>query len=617
MNDPFRQRANVLLVVFILAIGMLIVRAFSIQILDESYASQARAAVVNKHTLYPARGLLYDRQGRVLVNNQPTYDLLVVYNQIDPSMDTAKFCRLLGITKEDFEKRLDKDFRHDRRYRKYRPFLFMTKIPAETFLRFQESLYEFPGFYPQIRTIRSYPYPYAAHVLGYIREVNEKEIAARPGVYALGDYIGASGLEYQYEELLRGRKGARFVLRDNLGNDIGSFQDGRLDTLPVSGANLLTTLDIELQAYAEQLMANKTGAIVALEPATGEVLALVSAPSYNPNLMSLTSRRAAAYQGLLQDSLKPLFNRAVMAEYPPGSTFKPVLALVGLQEEVLQPNTFIPCPGYYAYNNYTWGCRQHPAPLNVGRAIQYSCNTYFFQTFRNIVDKVSFYQPQIGLDTLVQFLRAFGLGEPLGIDFPGEKDGYLPTSEFYNRLYPKSKGGWKSPTILSLGIGQGELQLTTLQMANVAAIIANRGYFITPHLLKEVLNQEYTLPERFRQKRYVGIAPEHFATVIQGMQWVVDIGTGWTAQVPGIPIAGKTGTVQNPHGKDHSTFLAFAPADNPRIALAVYVENAGGGGRFAAPIAGLLIEKYLRGAIPPARQWREQMILQADLNNLP
>jgi penicillin-binding protein 2 len=601
-------------VFFILLTGMLVFKALQLQLLDDTYARRAEATAIDKFTLYPSRGLIYDRNGKLLINNNPVFDLLATYNQVSPEMDTTKFCDLLGITPTDYKDWLNKDW-NSPRYSKRQPFVFMSTIPSATFTRFYESLYQFPGFYMQSRSVRGYPQPHAAHVLGFIREVDQYEIEQSGGKYRLGDYIGGSGLEKTYEKELRGQKGARYVLKDNLGREVGSYKDGDLDTTAISGKNLITSLDIDLQAYAEELMNNKIGGIVAIEPKTGEVLVFASSPSYDPNLLTINRTRGAAVAQLSRDTLKPFFNRAVMAKYPPGSIFKPLMALIALQEGVIEPQTYIPCPGYYAYNNYTWGCRAHPAPTDVGKAIQHSCNTYFFNSFRRVVDIEGFYEPEKGLDRLVNHLYDFGLGSPMGIDFPGETGGNIPTVAYYDKKYPKEKGSWKSPTIISLGIGQGELQLTTLQMANMTAAIANRGYYITPHLGKFFLENDTARTFREWDRNEVGVNEEYFEPVIQGMLSVVNAGTGRGAFVPDVSVAGKTGTVQNPHGEDHSTFIAFAPAEDPQIAIAVYVENAGGGGRFAAPIAGLLIEKYLKGEIHPSKKWTEDRILQADLIN--
>ncbi|MCB0618810.1 MAG: penicillin-binding protein 2 [Saprospiraceae bacterium] len=616
MSDVDQTRKNYIRALIILVGVILIGRALHLQVLDGSYAELAEATAIEKLTLYPARGLIYDRNRNLLIHNNPVFDLWVTYNQVSKDMDVGAFCELLSIDTTEYKKRLNKDW-SDIRYSRSKPFVFLSTISAQTYGAFQERLFEFPGFFVQPRNVRGYPQAHGAHVLGFIREVNASEVENSEGSYQPGDYIGASGLEKAYEDQLKGVKGAQFVLKDNLGRIVGSYKDGSLDTSAVAGTNLITTLDIDLQTYAEKLMVNKIGAVVAIEPATGEILLMASMPTYDPNRLTISRERGQAVQELSQDSLKPFFNRTVMAQYAPGSIFKPVLALIGLEEDAIQPSTSISCPGYYAYNNFTWGCRGHPPTPNVSRAIQYSCNTYFFQTFRRIVDQKSFYEPQVGLDTLVEHLYQFGLGRPLGVDVPWEEEGLVPTSEYYDRKYPREKGGWKSPTILSVGIGQGEIQLTTLQMANMAAIIANRGFYITPHLGKFLVKGDSLLPLASSDPWKVDIRPELFEPVIQGMMSVVEAGTGRAAGIPGISMAGKTGTVENPHGIDHSTFIAFAPAENPEIAIAVYVENAGGGGRYAAPIAGLLIEQFLNKSVHPSKKYLEDWMFQTNLISKP
>jgi penicillin-binding protein 2 len=616
-NGQFESRQLIIRALFIGAGLLLIGKLLQLQLLDKTYAERAKDTAVEKFTLYPSRGLIYDRNGALLINNELVFDLLVTYNQVDPAMDTAFFCRLLEIDKAEFEQRLNKDW-PSRRFSKRKPFVFMSSISADKFVRFQEHLFQFPGFFAQSRSVRSYPQPYAAHVLGFIREVDQKEIDNTAENYQLGDFIGGSGLERSYEYLLRGEKGARFVLKDNLGRVVGSYEGGALDSAAIAGQDLVTTLHIDLQRYAEDLLRNKVGSVVAIEPATGEILAFVSSPSYDPNRLRIGADRGRAVQEISQDSLKPFFNRAIMARYPPGSTFKLLVGLIALQEGVLTPKQGMSCPGFYSYGGATWGCRSHPAPTDLMRAVQFSCNTYFFQAFRRIVDKKSFYEPQAGYDLFVEHLLGCGLGKPLGLDFPNEVGGNVPTSDYYNKIYPKEKGGWKSPTIISLGIGQGELLLTTLQMANLAAIIGNRGFFVKPHLGKFIGRPPNHQPAFGpMEKQDVGIEAHHFDPIIQGMMAVVDAGTGRSAMVPDMTVAGKTGTVQNPHGLDHSTFIAFAPVENPKIALAVYVENSGGGGRYAAPITGLLIEKYLRGEISPQKQFYEKLMLEADLIHKP
>lgn len=613
MLQQFKNRQFKILLFFGIASLILAVRAFQLQVLDNKYKIKADAVAVSKQTIYPARGLIYDRNQKLLVNNTPVYDLNVVYNQVNPEMDTLKFCELLGISKASFTKRIEKDFKSVR-YKKHLPFIFMKKISPEIYARFQESMYQFPGFFVQARNIRSYPVQNAAHALGYISEVKDDDIGKNG--YSLGDYIGDTGLEHTYEQELRGKKGFEYVLKDNLGRDVGKFNNGEKDTLPESGLDLVSTLDIDLQAFAEELMDNKIGGIVAIEPKTGEVLAFVSSPTYDPSAMVIGQNRGVAYSEIRKDPNNPLWNRAIKAEYPPGSIFKTLVGLIGMETKVISPNTGISCPGYYVNaSNDTRKCRGHSYPSNVSIALQWSCNTYFFKTFRDIIDQYGYYESEKGLDTFSYFLNTFGLGQQLGVDFPGESKGNIPTVEYYNKIYPKKRGGWRSPTIVSLGIGQGEMQLTTLQMANMAALIANKGFYYTPHLAKGFLKNDSLLqkPLKYREKIITPISSEYFYPVIEGMEKVVSSGTARSASIQDIPLAGKTGTVQNPHGEDHSTFVGFAPVDNPQIAIAVYVENAGGGGRFAAPISSLLIEKYLRGEISAQRKWQEKRILESKL----
>jgi penicillin-binding protein 2 len=587
-------------------------KAMYIQLFDETYSVRGTTAGIDKITVYPSRGLIYDRNQNLLVNNIPVYDLLVTYNRLDPEMDTTEFCKLLGIDKATFKENIEKDWASPR-YSKVVPYVFLSRIPADTFARFQERLYEFPGFYPQVRNIRAYPYPNAAHLLGYIREVNQEEVDKSGGNYIPGDYIGAAGLELSYEDQLKGTKGIKFVLKDKFGREVGGYKEGTLDTLPISGKDLVSTIDIDLQAYGEFLMQGKTGSIVAIEPSTGEILAMASIPTYDPNKLSINSNRGKAFQELLEDPRLPFFDRTVMAKYPPGSIFKTVVGLVAMQEGVITPQTGFSCSNGYYYNGRLYGCHSHVYPGNVATAIQHSCNSYFWQTFRRIIDKKDFYKPKEGLDLFNDYVYQFGLGNELGIDFPREKAGNVPTSSYYDKVY--KKGGWKSPTIMSLGIGQGELQLTSLQMANLAAIMANRGYFYTPHLVKGYKNFSIDIDTTYTRKHQIDINKEYFEYIVEGMERVVTSGTATGAYISDISICGKTGTAQNPHGEDHSVFFGFAPRDNPKIAIAVYVENAGWGSSYAAPIASLMIEKYLRadGKISPYRQYLEDRMVQLEL----
>lgn len=613
MSDLFKGRQRVIQAIFILAAVALVGKAMQLQLFDEEFRKKAGAAAVVRAPQYPARGLIYDRNGKLLIHNNPIYDLMVTYSQIKPGMDTARFCNLLGITPEYFQEALKKDWRSGR-FSKNVPFVFLSKVSAETYARFQENMFDFPGFQMVLRSIRGYPHRNAANVLGYIREVDNRDLEKYPGLYAPGDYIGASGLEASYETLLRGSKGVSYILKDNLGRNMGPYKNGQLDSAAVSGADLITSLDIDLQAYGELLMQNKIGGIIAIEPATGEILAMITSVSYDPNLLTITQKRGEAYAALNRDPLKPLFDRTTMAQYPPGSVFKSILGAIAIQEGVWDVNRGVGCGGAYFLNGQRLvGCHGHPYCSNLEMAIQHSCNAYFVTVYRELVDKYGFYNPGKGLDELNEYLVRFGLGAPLGIDLPGERGGNYPTSAYYDKAYANSGGKWNSVWIRSNGIGQGEHLMTNVQMANLAAIIANKGYYITPHLLKGFKNGTGEIPEVYREKKNVGIEPQYFVPIINGMEKVAIAGTARSAYIPHIPICGKTGTAENPHGKDHSVFFGFAPKENPKIAFAVYVENSGFGGTYAAPIASLMVEKYLTDTISAPRKFLEKRMLDANL----
>lgn len=630
MSLSTNQRPIQIRWVFIIAALLLIFKAGQLQLWDSSFRMKADAATIGEYVMYPSRGLIYDRNDSLLVNNDYIYDLMVTYNQVDPKMDTTKFCDLLGITKDEFSKRLRKNWT-DVRYSRSVPYVFLDKISVRTYARFQETLYEFPGFFPQVRNVRGYPHSTSPHLLGYIREVNRKELQIKEPeeegsddstrVYALGDYIGASGLEKQYESFLRGKKGRRLVLKDNMGREVGDYDDGKSDVSAVSGSNIYTTVDLELQKYGEKLMSNKIGSIVAIEPSTGEILTMISTPSYDPNKLTINKGRGTTYSQLQSDSLNPLFNRSLMAQYPPGSLFKPVVALIALQDGLLFPNTSISCQGgYYVNGQKLTGCHFHSTCNSVASAIQHSCNAYFVNVFRRIVDQAGADQPALGLNRFNGYLEAFGLGHKLGIDFPGEQIGNYPTSQYYSEEIYANESNWKSIWIRSLGIGQGELLMTNIQLANMAAIIANRGYYIKPHLVKKI-DPEDGDPILFNteaEKIEMRIDKPHFEVVIEGMQRAVTGGTATSAYMDDIAVCGKTGTAENNQrdGKDHSIFFAFAPKDDPKIAIAVYVENGTWGGTYAAPIASLMIEKYLRegGEIKTNnRKWWEKRMIEANL----
>ena len=590
--------------IFALSAFVLLLKAAQIQLFDPSFRIRADATAIEKHVVYPARGLIYDRNGKLLVNNDPMYDLMVTYNSIDPKMDTAKFCNILGIDTSTFIANLKKDWA-SKRFSRSVPFPFIKKLSPVTYAQLQESLWEFPGFFPQLRIARGYPHHSGANVLGYIREVDQKQIDNSKGLYGLGDYVGISGLEGQYERFLMGKKGIQYVLKDNLGRPVGPYRDGTLDSISISGFDMISSIDLDLQAYAEDIMKGKRGSVVAIEPKTGEILAAVSSPSYDPNLLTINQSRGTAFAAMLKDYDKPLYNRIAQAKYPPGSIFKTVIGLAAMQMGVLTPNRSIACGGAYYYRGGRIKCHHHPAPINVSHALQYSCNTYFINVLRDAVDKYGFTKPSIGLRELDEHLFDFGLGHKLGTDMLHETRGNIPTAEYYEKIYGK---GWRSTYMMFIGIGQGEIQMSTLQIANLAAIIANKGYYYIPHLIKGFKNKEYLIPETFRVKHQSGVDAKYFTPVIDGMDMAVaSKWCGWSTPIPGIVLCGKTGTSQNPPYEDHAVFMAFAPKENPKIAIAILIENAGFGAQSSAPIASLIVEKYLTGKIEaPFRLAREK-----------
>jgi len=600
MKDRYANRKYFIMALVIVAAVILVSRLFYIQIINKTYRVSAANNALRPVTQYPARGLIYDRNGQLIVYNQAAYDLLVIPVQTS-AFDTARFNQILGITMDDFRARMKAAVSYSRRA----PSVFLKMISSETYAVLQEELYRFPGFYVQARTLRKYTRPVASHLLGYVGEVDNK-LLARDRYYRSGDYIGVSGIEKSYEEHLRGNKGVNIFLVDVHNNIKGSYAEGRYDTVAVPGTNLWSTIDLTLQEYGEKLMQNKTGSIVAIEPSTGEILTLVSSPSYDPSL--LVGRVRSENFSLLQaDTVKPLFDRALMASYPPGSTFKIMNGLIGLQESVIRPASLFSCSNGYHAGSLTVGCHSHRSPLNLPEAVAMSCNAWFCNAFRNILENPKYGSVQDAFDKWREYLVAFGFGNKLGIDLPNELSGFIPGRSYYDRYYGKDR--WKALTVISLAIGQGEIGATPLQMANMATVIANRGSFYIPHIIKKIGDDGSPSP-LYTQKYITGISPENFEPVIEGMEGAVNGGEGSTARgarLDSIIICGKTGTAQNPHGKDHSIFVAFAPKDNPQIAIAVYVENAGFGSTFAAPIASLLIEKYLTGDIK--RKYLENHVL--------
>ena len=593
------------LVVFIAFI--LLSRLFYIQVIDDSYFLSANNNVLRKINIYPARGIIYDRNGHILVQNEPVYDLMVIPKQTK-DIDTLNFCKLIGISKSEFTEKIKKA-------RKYSPFkasIFEKQLSARVYASFQEQLYEFPGFYVQNRTVRKYPDSAASHVLGYIGEVNDRIIASTNNYYQKGDYIGISGIEKSYENILRGQRGTKVIMVDVLNRDQGSYENGAYDTVAIAGEKLVSSIDFEMQKLGEALMRNKKGSIVAIEPSTGEILCFISSPGYDPNLL-VGRERGNNYIKLLRDPQKPLFVRPLMAQYPPGSIFKAVEALVAQQENLIFPETRFPCGGGYSIGSRTVKCMHNHSPLNLQESIAQSCNSYYCWTFKKLIDQGNYGSAEKNFLKWREYVNKFGIGKKTGIDLPNELNGLLPTVAFYDKYY--GSGHWKSSTIISLAIGQGELGVTPLQMANVTAAIANKGWYYNPHLIKAIGNNN-TQKIEFTTKNYVGIDSAYFNIVISGMQDLVERGTATYAKIDGITMCGKTGTDQNPQGKYHSDFFAFAPRDNPKIAIAVVVENAGFGSIWAAPIASLLVEKYLKDTISRPQYYIDRL-LNADLIHAP
>jgi len=571
-------------------------RLFYIQIIDESYKLSADNNVIRYVTQYPARGIIYDRNGKVLVINQPAYDLMVIPHQLE-ELDTADFCAMIEIDREAFREKIKKA----KKYSFHKPSVFQEQLSPLTYATLQEKLYKYDGFSVNARSLRSYPQKMGGNMFGYVSEVNARTIE-RDRYYKMGDYIGASGIEKAYEEDLRGGKGVKVYMVDVFNNVKGSFSEGKYDTLSVKGNDVNMTIDGALQAYGELLMKNKKGSVVAIEPSTGEILAMVSSPAYDPNLL-VGRVRSKNYVALQKDSLLPMFNRALMAQYPPGSIFKLVQALIALEEEVAVPNTMFTC------NKSLVNCHNHPYPLTMFGSIQHSCNPYYYKLFKKIMyqDKSSnkFEDAAIGFETWRNHVLSFGLGNKLGIDIANEKRGNIPTAALYDKIYGKLH--WRFETVYSLGIGQGEILAVPLQMANLAAIIANQGFYYTPHLVRP--------PDEVAvEKHQTSIGYEHFGLVRDAMEQVVQKGTARRAKIDSISVCGKTGTAENPHGEDHSIFIAFAPKDNPKIAISVIVENSGFGGTWAAPIASLMIEQYLTDSI--SRPKAEERIVEADFIHL-
>jgi len=603
------KRKGLLYFSIILVGCVFLIRLFYLQVLNNSYHNPIKnnSAVKVKYS-YPERGYIYDRNGVLLVANQLSYDIMVIPREVKP-LDTLEFCSLLKINKSDFIKKLNRAKHYSTRI----PSTFLAAVSKTDFAYLQEKMYKFRGFYIQKRTLRKYPINSAPNVLGYISEVNEKIIKQKP-YYQLGELIGTAGVEKTYENTLRGTKGIQYIQRNRFNKEIGPYKEGIYDTLPIPGKDINITIDTKLQQYGEALMKNKRGGIVAIEPSTGEILALVSSPTYNPNLM-VGRKRSKNFTKLYLDSInKPLLDRGLQAQYPPGSPFKIMTALAGLQEGVITTTSAVHCFGGYRYGNrknafMSCHCETHGASVNLDKAIYRSCNTYFATTYRKIIEKYP--NSKEGMDAWNKDITSFGLGKFLNNDLSVGKKGLIPNGDYYNRWYPNVN--WTATYNISNAIGQGEILTTPIQLANMTAAVANRGFYYTPHIIKKI--QGEIIPEKFKEIHKTAIDKKYFEPVINGLFDVFEKkhGTAHSSKVSGIEICGKTGTSQNPHGQDHSIFIAFAPKDNPKIAIAVFVENGYWGSRWAGPMATLMIEKYLKGKT--IRPYLENRMLTGSLQN--
>ncbi|MBO4671105.1 MAG: penicillin-binding protein 2 [Bacteroidales bacterium] len=605
----YDNRSTKLLIGLAVVLLILLGRLFYVQILNESYKTDADNNSMSREIIYPPRGVIYDRNGKLLVGNKICYDILVTPREVT-EFDTLALAAVLDTTADFIRERMDY-------YHKYRTKIgwrtqtFIRMVSAETYLRFAEEQFLYPGFKAQVRSLREYPFNAGGNLLGYISEVSPEFLEDHPD-YRAGDYYGRTGLEAAREADLRGSKGWHIYQRDSRGRQKAPYHDGDFDAEAVPGKDITTTIDAYLQQYGQKLMAGKKGSLVAIEPSTGEILTMVSSPGIDVDVLADFGRH---YNRLSQNKHKPLYNRAVSASYPPGSVFKLVNGLIGLEDNVLKPWMQYPCNGGYVYTSSgrMLGCHVHRSPLNLEDAVMMSCNGYFCYVFKSILENPEYQFTEDAFTHWREMVMSFGFGRKLGSDFPSELSGNVPSAAFYNRYY--RKGHWRFQTVVSLSIGQGELLTTPLQIANLAAIMANRGYYYIPHVVKAGGGVE--IDPKYYERQYTMVDTTYFPTIVKGMWKAVNAlgegGTANSAYVPGLNICGKTGTAQNPHGKDNSVFICFAPMDNPKIAVAAYIENAGFGGQWACPIASLLVEKYLRGEISEARKGDEYRVMHTKL----
>ncbi|WP_083252043.1 penicillin-binding protein 2 [Pedobacter steynii] len=606
--DNLFNRKYIIQGLFIAIALILLGTLFYIQVASDKYFLSAESNVLRKIYTFPARGVILDRNEKVLVQNEPVYDLMVIPNQVK-EFDTLALCNIVGIDMKRFKKSLNKATVQSR----YQPSIFEKQLSIQIYAALSEQLSRFPGFFVQSRTVRYYPDSAAGHFFGYVKEVSPKDIEESDGYYRPGDYIGKAGVERQYNDVLRGEKGIINMLYDAHNVPKGSYAEGKFDTLARSGERVISSLDFRIQKLGEELMKNKVGSIVAIEPATGEILAFVSSPGYDPNLM-VGRQQGNNYMDLINQEKNPnrVFTvRPIQGYYSPGSSFKPLDALLGLQEGVIDPTTTFNCPGYYMAGNHRVKCEHVDGPIALRKGLARSCNTYALNVFQRLITQRKFGNQRIAYDAWREKVKKFGLGEKLGVDLPSERSGRLYAADYYNKKYGKS---WRYTTVISLGIGQGEMDATPLQMANIMAIIANRGYYIKPHLIKAI-GEKKVIKKEYARKNYVDVEARHFEPVIDGMEDAVSApwGTARQSMIPNIIMCGKTGTVQNPRGKNHSVFIGFAPRDNPKIAIAVIVENAGYGSSYAAPIGSYITEKYLKDSISVGRrasvEWMKKQVI--------
>ena len=590
------------------AVLLLLGNIFTLQIIKDSYKEDADRNSTVRETIYPIRGTIYDRNGKVLVGNKISYDIIVMPREVR-EFDTLALATVLNVTPEFIRNKLE-EYRRRRSSIGSQGVTMMRMVPAEVYMRFDEVKYRFPGFRGQVRGMREYPVNAGGNLLGYVSEVNQAYIDKHPGEYRSGDYAGMTGIEAAREKDLRGEKGYHIYLRNSRNQIEQPYKDGAEDKEAVPGRDIVTTIDADLQQYGQELMQNKVGSVVAIEPSTGEILALVSSPGIDVEQLADIGKH---YTEIAQNPYKPMYNRAVQASYPPGSVFKLVNGLIGLQEGVLRPEMYYPCSqGYHFGAGHKLGCHAHRSPINMEESIMMSCNAYYCYVLKNIIDNRKYENVADGLDAWHEYVQSFGFGRKLGSDFPAELSGSIPSSKTYNRAY--GRGRWNSTTFISLSIGQGEILATPLHLANLCATIANRGYYYIPHIVKA--SEGVEIEPRFYEKQYTMVDTLQFPKIIHGMWLAVNApagagGTARVAHVESLDICGKTGTAQNPRGADNSVFICFAPQDNPKIAIAAYVENGGFGAQYAAPIASLMVEKYLTGDV--TRQGLEDRMKEADL----